>query len=896
VDPRLLNAFDAGHAIVTATPRLARFVRLQLARTQRERGVPAWTPPVIVAFDGWLAREHEAVRWSAGGSARALLNGAQEACVWEQIVAADADAGAAEPAATARQARAAWGLVHAWRLPDPARAPVATDEVRAFGRWMRAYHERCTKEGWLDRARLPDALRVAWSAGVIPPPPGLLMLGFEQLTPQQRALLRQLEKCGTRVELARGPRESADVQRMEFASAEQELYTAARWARHLLAAGAAERIGILVPRLAARREGVQRVLDDVLSPGAGLPGRAAPRRPYNLAAARALASQPAVRGARAVLALLRGRMPLDEVSHLLRTPFIAGGLARAPQRALFDAWLREQGVAEIDFDRFPRYLAAFTDSRRSHPADVALHAPFERARAALPEEGARAPVDVWAQAARRCLQAFGWPGERKLDADECECVAALDAVLFTLASLELVHGPVDGRGALRRLAGVLARESLRTESHDAPIQVLDVADAYGLAFDALWITGLDDDAWPPPASPNPFIPIEWQRAQGVPGATADAQLAMARRVTHRLVSASRRVLLSHAMRDGERSRGASPLVRAVPLRADAGLELAQATDYRGVLLGAAALETLRDECAPPLAPAEPVRGGARVLVLQAACPFRAFGELRLGARALAVAAPGLDRRARGTLLHAALERLWRALGSSAALRDLDEAGRARVAALAAEGAVAALELERMTPLSPQRRALETRRIERALRDWLAVEADRAEFVVRDLETQRAVRVGGLDLVTRADRVDRLPDGAVVIIDYKTGAAERRAPACWSGDRPDEPQIPLYAVAEQQPLGAVLLAHVRPGRSGFSGLARDGTVAPGVAPADAAGAPDLARLRTEWRATLDALAVRFASGEAQVDPRHGPQTCRLCDLASLCRVAESREARPVAVDD
>jgi probable DNA repair protein len=896
VDPRLLNAFDAGHTIVTATNRLARWVRLQLARAQRARGVPAWTPPPIVSFDGWLAGEHEAVRWSAGGSARALLNSAQEICVWEQIVAADPVTEVAEPAATARQARAAWGLVHAWRLPDPARAPVATDEVRAFGRWMRAYHARCTEQGWLDRARLPDAQRVALSAGVIPPPPGLLMVGFERLTRQQRALLRQLEQCGTRVELARGPRERADLRRVEFASAEHELHTAARWAGDLLVSGSAERIGIVVPRLDARRDEVQRVLDDVLAPGAGLPGRGAPRRPYNLAAARSLAEQPAVRGARAVLALLRGRMTLDELSYLLRTPFIAGGLARAPQRALFDAWLREQGVAEIDFDRFPRLLAAFTESRRSHPADVALHAPFERVRAALPEPGARAPLDVWASAARRSLQAFGWPGERQLDADELQCVAALDALLFTFASLELVQGPVDGGGALRRLAGLLARESFRLENHEAPIQVLDVMEAYGLGFDALWITGLDDDAWPPPAVPNPFLPIEWQRAHDVPGATAEAQLAMARRVTHRLVSASPRVLLSHAVRDAERSRGASPLVRAVPLRPDPGTELAQATDYRGALPGATELETLRDERAPPLAGAEHVRGGARVLALQAACPFRAFGELRLNARALATPAAGLDPRARGTLLHAALERLWRALGSSAALRALDDAGRARAAAVAAEDAVAGFEHERMAPLTPQRRALETRRIQRALEAWLAVEAQRSDFVVRDLEAQRTVRVGGLELATRADRVDRLPDGTVAILDYKTGAAERRGPACWKGERPDEPQLPLYALAEQHTLGAVLIAHVRGARAGFSGLVHDAAVAPGVEVADGTRVPDLARLRNEWRATLDALAARYASGEAQVDPKHGTQTCRLCDLAALCRVAESRELAPAAAAD
>ena len=40
-----------------------------------------------------------------------------------------------------------------------------------------------------------------------------------------------------------------------------------------------------------------------------------------------------------------------------------------------------------------------------------------------------------------------------------------------------------------------------------------------------------------------------------------------------------------------------------------------------------------------------------------------------------------------------------------------------------------------------------------------------------------------------DRLDRLPGGGYAIIDYKTGAV---SPAQWEGDRPDAPQLPLYA--------------------------------------------------------------------------------------------------------
>jgi hypothetical protein len=127
----------------------------------------------------------------------------------------------------------------------------------------------------------------------------------------------------------------------------------------------------------------------------------------------------------------------------------------------------------------------------------------------------------------------------------------------------------------------------------------------------------------------------------------------------------------------------------------------------------------------------------------------------------------------------------------------------------------------------------------------------------------------------------------VIIDYKSGAGERRAPGAWSGARPDEPQLPLYALAETKPLAGLFIAHVRPGRPGFSGVARAAGIVPDVG-GDAEGAgtmPRVNELRARWRESLERLAADYAGGDARVDPKHGWQTCRRCELALLCRVAE-----------
>ena len=56
---------------------------------------------------------------------------------------------------------------------------------------------------------------------------------------------------------------------------------------------------------------------------------------------------------------------------------------------------------------------------------------------------------------------------------------------------------------------------------------------------------------------------------------------------------------------------------------------------------------------------------------------------------------------------------------------------------------------------------------------------------------------------RIDRIDRLADGARVLIDYKSGLAD----ADWRGERPDNPQLPLYALLRPKHLVAVAYGRI-----------------------------------------------------------------------------------------
>jgi probable DNA repair protein len=380
-----------------------------------------------------------------------------------------------------------------------------------------------------------------------------------------------------------------------------------------------------------------------------------------------------------------------------------------------------------------------------------------------------------------------------------------------------------------------------------------------------------------------MLPLVLQRAAGVPRSDAAWEAAFARRSFASLCASAPRVTFSWAAREGERERRASPLLAGLP-QAPAQAPPPGASER---LRASGAVESLVDVLAPELAQGTPVEGGARLVEDQSACPFRAFARHRLGAATLVEGLPGLDAVDRGTLLHDALAVLWRGIGSSVALLAATPQDRDARVAVAVDDALGRFWRRRGERLTPALRELEAERLSAAIGSLLEQEALRAPFTVVACEVEREVSVGGLALRARLDRVDELADGRRVVIDYKSGRARTRQ---WDGERPEQPQLPLYAVTEPAPVAAVAFGILRPGEVGFAGAGDGADLLPGVQ--DWSGVPGgWEGTLDRWRAVVAALAGEFLRGRADVSPRDGLKTCTHCELGPLCRVREALAGEP-----
>lgn len=884
----LFSRLAAGHAarvtVLTPNRRLAQALQADFDRLQLAVGLASWEAPDILAFDAFVQRCHdEALYSSRGAGIPAVLTRAEEQVLWEEAVRASKwrEEVLSVPA-TAALAAEAWAIANEWRIDAALDSWPGNEDADAFADWRRHYLRRTERDALTEGARLPGVVAPLLADGAIAVPAELVLYGFDLLKPQQEDFLAACGRGGVEIFASAAHPIEGKVRRTVFDSPRQELEYAARWARARLEGSSSSalgqgRIAVVVPELAQRRAEVARVFSRVMPLGL-----------FNISLGQALSLSPLADGAAAVLELAAAPMAYDRVSRLVRSPFIAGASAELADRARLDAALRRLAPATLSLARL-RALIPEAAARSGAPSCPLLCAALDRLMAAG-RDTSRAPAHDWARRFTALLDAAGFPGERTLDSAEYQTLAKWREVLATLATLGSVAPAWSASEARARLKRLCSDTVFQPASGEAPVQVLGILESAGLSFDHLWVSGLTEESWPLAARPHPLIPPALQRKAGIPQATAERSLAVDRAFTDAWRVAAQEVVFSSARAEGDRELLPSPLIADIALSPSGDLSIPAFRTLRDALFEAGrkpGAMTSRTDRAGPALGAGGIRGGTAILVDQAACAFRAFAHFRLDARSLERPEPGLGPPERGQLLHAMMAKLWSGLRDHRTLMATDPARLDAMIDAAAAHAVSRVRADRPGRLEGRFAELERERLAGIAREWLALERARPPFEVRLSEEAMTLTAGNLKLQGRVDRVDRLEGGGLAVIDYKSGQVSTSS---WLGERPDDVQLPLYALAADGTVDAVAFARLKTGQLGFTGIAREPGLLPGVKSVkEHPGAKKIAQswpeLLATWRDEIDKLGEGFASGDARVDPKYQLATCERCDLKPLCRVHE-----------
>jgi ATP-dependent helicase/nuclease subunit B len=849
----LLTHLTGAGTVVVPNRQRATAIRIAYSASMLRSAKHVWSTPDVLPWSAWVQRCLDEARAQGRGVPRRLSE-MEEWLLWQEAVqAACADFRVLMPDAMIEPVCRVIGLLEDYGIefkgtPTP-EAAVMQQSVQHFRRRVRELEVLGTAS-WRD---VIDYLQ---------PSARILLAGFSDLGPARRQWLQQRG-----VRFADQCHAPGSIQVVRCENFAQEGEAAAQWCASLFERDVAARVLIVVPELAAQRHLWERALSQRLDAALILSGRdSSAQSAFALEGGRRLSSYRLVATALNLIALTTGFARFDELSDVLRSPYLA--LPDRNSSLLLDRWLREHNVDSARLSVLRSLLELLTHNLPDTAVAqvTSLIDALEQARASSNYPAA------WAQTWVALLKRCGWPGSSTLSSDEQQARVRFDELLGDFAAVAIPARRLNQADAWQRLSKMAQRVAFEPATDDVPVTVTSRLEDPIAHYDAVWVAGLTADAWPPAARPDPLLPLSLQYAAGIAQASAGGQLKLAQRLQQQWQRCASQCVLSWSYSAEDLPRDASPLLPGDAIAAtDAGsLE-------RWLVAQAPALESWRDVGSPAQAPEGIVPGGTKLLELQSSCPFRAYAELRLQATTLPRPTPGIDARVRGMILHQALQLFWQPMRDQAALRESSQNARRELIDRSVDTAfleVLAREGGQPGPELLRRERERTEKLMTHLIDW---ELKRAEFSIETLECMRLHPFAGGALNLRLDRIDQMKDGGLLIIDYKTGKAKKFDALA---ERLPQPQLPAYAIAVGPRSAAIATVY----------LGREGVTVRGIAdrsdrmnriPGPKKGEPDWAELMQRWRQQLQGLVDQFLQGEAAVRPL--PEACDYCHLSLLCRI-------------
>ena len=679
------------------------------------------------------------------------------------------------------------------------------------------------------------------------------LAGFDRLTPEADALIAALRERGTHVEQAPAGTSADDVRILACEDPDAELRTAGAWARSQLDRDPQARVAIVVSGLEQEADRAGRQVREGFVPGwQYAPGRQ--RESANISFGRRLQDYPAIEVALLLLRWTHSAIAGRDVSLLLRSPFL--GLADTDGRARLELELRRMP----DREWTPELLLPALGGR-----EQAVDASDWLARLAILAETVRsrrqeASPAEWAAVIDGLLDDFGWPGAAPLESADFQLVNRWRDLLNELAKLELVMPQTNLGHAVGQLRAMAADTVFQPEREGAVVEVLGPLEAAGMEFEQLWVAGLTASQWPPPGRPMALISRRLQRHYGMPDADPDDTAAYAKRVIDRLLASAGSWVGSYPCRSGDAVETRTALLGDVAeshAPDDPGWHARQLCDR-------AAARILHDDPVPAVSPGESLAAGAAVVQWQMTEPFSAFALARLGVSALQPIAPGLSSILRGNLIHTAAFHLYAERPSQADIRDWLEEEIAHRIDTAVNRAFPRYERYADGVLKALF-ALERQRVSRLLHELVDVDRQRERFSVQDVERSMQIDLGAVRLRLRIDRIDRFDDGAVAILDYKTGV--RRKFLDGSGE-PVDAQLLVYAFAVEEPVAALGFYNIDSRETSLDASGRD-----------AMGAENWQLSLERWQQAVAAAAAGFAAGDVRIRYRQALREARSLNILS-----------------
>jgi len=862
-EPESVAALTAGAMLLTSTSLLAFDWKRRLVSAF---GRQVCETPAVYSWQAWLSA------LSAGQPMIPVaLNHIQETRLWEQVIQDDLPE---QPAMSvhglAVHARDAYALMREYQI-DVAELACSGEEAAALARWIGAIRKKFNKkeltarmlEADLGHYLLPRMKEIVTAEAII-------LTGFESFTPIQQHLFEAVQASGARLMRVKSSATPARPVLYACADAQSEYVHIAARIKMVLEVDPLACIAVVTSDAISDLSALRRVLAEGLMPEARLDFSFS--RQAVLMAGDRLTDSPMIRQLLQFLAMAgEAAISFDEASLLLFSPWLQGYETERMGRARLDQSFRQQNRHRMTFK-------GLLHSSRVQELPELLS--VIRALAAWNRHGRSA--NEWIRAVHELLKTAGivQSGQTHGAARSNHEIRQMNAfrdVLVSLVAIDAVDHKLAWTQFLSLLRMACSEVRLALTAKYANVVVMPLARIAGLSFDHVFVMGLDEEVFPPPARPRPLLPANVQKRYAIPMSSGALAYEASQQLWTRLLQSAPSVEISYAKQRDERELLPSSFVARVEPQGCC------VSDTEIIQLP---LEDFDDAPNVPLGLNEAVRGGAAIIKNQSACPFRAFATHRLGISRLEETSPGIEPKRKGALVHLALEYIWKRLKTQKDLAALKHDKLLELIDASIDYSWCNLNIIAGT----KSQKYEQKRMRGLLIEWLKLELKRPNFRVLGIEKEYLMQLPEgsrqqFSVRIKADRLDEDESGRRILIDYKTG--EKQLVPSWLKERIEEPQLPQYAlVAGLDADDAVAFARVRSGDMAYEGLCGEDIGISGIVACDGKrGAPqDWRQVLNAWRVNINALAAEFVDGRCDVSPRN-TNVCRHCGLEAICRIGE-----------
>lgn len=770
-----------------------------------------------------------------------LLNAQQLSYLWYQILSTHNHSAINDGLLTAVEE--AWARCQLWQIDFNDPAFLTLPQTRQFQYWSNELQKTLDKLGAITEAQLVKYLITKPN---YLPENAIVWACFDDFTPQQQALQTYHSQHGIqRFQYDLGEQRN-DSYLFAAADEQDEYQQLIFWLNKQLRLEN-KRIAVVVPDLHRKAKSLQRVLQQHI-----------PNEQFSIFLGQALSDYPLVAQALQWLSLDPEQLTNEEAQLLLHSPYLSGSqsemLARADINETSEL-LKERYFTKLQFVQAIKsnapLLASILEKTECYPC--------------------RNSPQGWIDSFKNRLHNLGFPGEYSLNSAVYQCYQRFINLFDEFRQLTLLTDSMTVEQALYALKKLAKSTVFQPQQIETPIQIFGLLEASGCTFNSLWVTGLDDSRLPQKSRLSAYIPLALQRDNLMPHASPIRELQLAQKTLTRLCHSSPYNVFSYSRLNNDTPSLPSPLIKNFP---QFSIHLEQPQLVSSVLV------SVQENYEIPFKTQEKAAGGTAILANQAKCPFRAFAAHRLHAKAVLEISEGPDAKERGQLIHKVMELLWQTLKNQQRLLALNAAQLDEYIEQAIKEALKPLINFRTYSFSNLIQDLELVRLKRLVHHCLQWEKQRPSFAVEAIEEAFTISLAGIDFRVRVDRLDRDEQGKKWVIDYKSSLPQSLP---WKEDRPQEPQLLLYALLDET-INGLLFLQLKTGQLTCKGFSEERQAITGIS--SLKKDENWQQYREGWQAQLEQLASEFAQGHCLPQPAKA-SLCQRCDYQTLCRFSAHR---------